>query len=109
MPHICIYIYIYLWPRPRLLPSKMATMAFFRGFIVKTGSPKFGLTRKPFLFNISCMLYNHILILDTTHSHTHGQGDSTYSTFQQKECDFSKNLILPGEMLNMLISGGPVE
>ena len=51
--------------------------------------PNLGSLGKPFLFNISCLLYSHILILDTTHSHTrthtHGQGDSTFSTFQQKK------------------------
>ena len=35
--------------------------------------------------------------------------NSTYSTCQQKECDFSKNLILSGEMLNLSNSGGLVE
>ena len=86
--------------------------AIFRGFIVKQrvflvcrnlGS----LGNLP--FNISSILNNQILILDITHSHIHGQGDSKYSTSQQKEAHFRKNVALSGEMLNMLNSGPHVE
>ena len=115
----------------------MAKMVFSRLYSKKPGFPsvpKFGLTRKPFLFNISCILYNHILILDTTHSHTHththGQGDSAYSTFQQQEkhsfgkcrsfrgnveyVEFwgpmlNQNVLLSAEMLNMLNVLGKLE
>ena len=93
-----IYMYIYL-------PPKLLKIAFSRGFIAKNGI--FRSDRNVSLRKIPFFVINPSLVQQhQSLSPSMGHRNSTYSTFPLKGTHFLRNVLLSGEMLNMLNPGG---